>query len=123
MYVCMYVYVRTFGVKCVHVSARSCTCACNNVHMTYICIRICILGFMSLACVGPAMRATRAYIHTYDGTAHCATVARCHRYLGRMSPHVRTYAHIYLGFSTCLAQMILLHIVLLQHNTIATRAQ
>ena len=35
---------------------------------------ICLLGFTCLACVGRAMRATRAYIHTYDVAAHCATV-------------------------------------------------
>jgi len=55
-----------------------------------------VLGFMCLACVGPAMRATRAYIHTYDVAA--LLLAWCHRHSGAMSPHVRTYAHLcYLG--------------------------
>ena len=90
----MYTYVLAVS----HVSARSCTCACTYVSMTYICISICILGFMCLACVGPAMRATRAYIHTYDVAAHCATVARRHRYSGTMSLHIHPYAHmLYLG--------------------------
>ena len=44
------------------------------------------------------MRATRVYIHTYDVAAHCATVARRHRY------SVRTYVRmrIIMRF-TCLA--------------------
>ena len=38
------------------------------------------IWFTCLACVGLAIRATRAYIRTNDVAAHCATVARRHRY-------------------------------------------
>ena len=41
---------------------------------TYICAYA-LLGFTCLACIGPAMRAMWAYIHTSDVAAHCATVA------------------------------------------------
>ena len=89
----MYVYVRTSGVARVRVCAFVHVCMYVRKYdvRTYVRIRICVLGF---ACVGPAMRATRAYIHTYDVATHCATMARRHRYSGVMSPHVRTYAHM-----------------------------
>ena len=74
MYVCMYVYPHTYVLPVSHVSVPW---------------HFCVLGFM---CIGAAMRATRAYIHTYDVAAHCATVARRHRYSGAMSSHIRTYA-------------------------------
>ena len=48
---------------------------------------------LCLACVGPAMRATRAYIHTYDVAAHCATVGTL---LGR-DESARTYVCAYVG--------------------------
>ena len=51
---------------------------------THVCA---YMGFTCLACVGPAMRATRTYIRTNDVAAHCATVARRHRYSCAMSPH------------------------------------
>ena len=95
----MYVYVCTSGVA--HV------CAFVHVHvhmymyvlsMTYIRICICVLGFMCLACVGPAMRATRTYIHTYDVAACCVTVGTTPLLLGcDESAH-----RLLLGF-TCLA--------------------
>ena len=66
----MYTYILPVS----HVSARLCTCACMYARMTYERIRMCILGFMCYACIGPAMRAMRAYIHTYNVAAHCATV-------------------------------------------------
>ena len=50
----------------------ACTC-------TYVCAYV-LLGFTFVACIGLAMRTTRAYIRTNDVTAHYATVARHHRY-------------------------------------------
>ena len=92
----MYVYMYMYVLPVSHVSACSCTCACTYVSMTYVRIQICVLGFMCLACVGPAMRATRAYIRTNNVAAHCATVARRRCYSGAMDPrHVRTYAHMF----------------------------
>ena len=42
-------------------------------------------------------RELRALTYTHVA-AHCATVARRHRYSDAMSPYVRTYAHmLYLG--------------------------
>ena len=69
--------------------------------MTYVRIRICVLGLMCHACVGPTMRATRAYIHTYDVAAHCATVGTTPSLLGP-DESARTYvcAYVLLGF-TC----------------------
>ena len=101
-YVCMYVYVlpvsHVSGVARVCVFVHMCAGTCTYISMAYVCIRICVLGFICLVSVGPAMRATRAYIHTYDVAAHCATVARRHRYSGAMSPHIRMYVHmLYLG--------------------------
>ena len=65
MYICIYVYVCTFGVThllhmraCVH----SDVCAYNV-----------YLGSPVLS-RGPAMRATHTYIRTCDVAAHCATV-------------------------------------------------
>ena len=53
---------------------------------------------MCLACVGPAMRATHAYIHTYDVAAHCASVGMMPSLLGRYESAHRTYSHmLYLG--------------------------
>ena len=62
---------------------RSCTCACTYVGMTYIGTYMHMRTCTCLACVGPAMRATRAYIHTYDVAAHCATVDTTPSLLGR----------------------------------------
>ena len=47
-----------------------------------------------LACVGSAMRATCAYIHTYDFAAHCATVGTTPTLLGR-DESARTYVCAY----------------------------
>ena len=96
IYVCMYVYVRTSGVACV----RAFVHVCMYVRMTYIRV---YLGFMCLACVGPAMRATCTYIHTYDVATHCATVGTTPSLLGcDESSHMHICAYVLLGF-TCLA--------------------
>ena len=82
MYVCMYTYVLPVS----HMSA----CSCMYVHVR---IRICIPGFMCLACVGPELHAL-TYIHTM--LLHIVLLlARQHRYSGTMSRHVRTYAHMF----------------------------
>ena len=78
-----------------HVSARSCTCACMYVSMTYVRICIYVLGFMCLAASHESY--TRLYTHMM--LLHIVLLlARRHRYSGAMCPHVRTYAHMfYLG--------------------------
>ena len=98
MYVCMYTYV----LQVSHVSARSCTCACTYVSMTYLRIRICVvLGFMCLRLLHafgqPWELYTRAYIHTYDVAAHCATVGTTPSLLGRAS--ARTHVCAYVKFT------------------------
>ena len=86
MYVCM--YVRT----CLRVRAHVHVLTFVRIHYT--------LGSCVFACIGPATRATRTYIHTYDVAAHCATMAQRHRYSG---PHVRRYVHMALLGFMCLA--------------------
>jgi len=84
----------THVLRVSHVSARSCTCACTYVSMTYaygesytrLHTHIVLLlarrhrysGAMNR--FGLAMRATRVYIRANDVAARCATVARRHRY-------------------------------------------
>ncbi len=98
MYVCIHMYFRCR--TCLRIRARVHVLRKYDVR-----IRICVqvLGFMCLACVGPAMRAT-CYIHTYDIAAHCAVVARRHRYSGAMSSHVRMYAYLGLHVLHALGQ-------------------
>ena len=100
MYVCKYVYVRTSGVARVCAFVHVCR---TYVSMTHVRIRICVHGFMCLACVGPAMRATRAHVHTYDVAVRCATVGTTPSLLGH-AESACTYvcAYVLLGF-TCLA--------------------
>ena len=99
MYVCMYTYILPVS----HVSARLCTCTSTYTRMTYERIRICVLRFMCYACIGPAMRATRTYIHTYNVAAHCATVGTTPSLLGHdESARTNVCAYVLLGF-TCLA--------------------
>jgi len=68
------------------------------VSMTYVRIRICILGFMCLsssrlACIGPD-----THLHTHIQC--CCTLCYCwHDASGAMSPHVCTYADNYVLLS------------------------
>ena len=83
----MYVYVRTSGVACVmHV--------CMYIHKYDICTYTHMRTVMCLACVGPTMRATRAFLHTYDVAAHCGTVGTMPSLLGR-NESTRTYICTY----------------------------
>ena len=101
MNVCMYVCIRMYFRCRTCLRIHACVHVRTYTSMTYIRIHICVLGFMCLTCVGPAMRATHTYIHTYDVVAHCAAVAQRHRYSSVMSLHVHMYAHrltwIYVG--------------------------
>ena len=70
-------YIHTYDVA--HCATVGTTPSLLESARTYVCAYV-LLGFTCLACVGPAMRATRAYIRTNDVAAHCATVAQRHRY-------------------------------------------
>ena len=89
MYVCMYVCMYTYVLLVSHVS---CTCACTYISMT--CMYTHMRTVMCLACVGPTMRATRAFIHTYDVAAHCGTVGMMPSLLG-CNESTRTYICTY----------------------------
>ena len=100
MYVCMYVCMNTYVLPVSHVSAHSCTCACTYVSMMYV--RMHIIMRTWVACVGPAMRATRTFIHTYVVAAHCATVGTTASLLRRASACTYVCVYVLLGL-TCLA--------------------
>ena len=87
--VCVYVLpVSHASARSVHVRVRL------HVRAYDVRIRICVLGF---ACVGPAMKHTLTYTHT-NVAAHCATVARRHRYSGARDESARTYVCAYAFF-------------------------
>ena len=103
MYVCMYVYVRTSGV------ARVCAFVHVSMYVrkydirTYTHMRTGFMCLSTLACIGPTMRATHVYIHTYDVPAHCATFGTTPSLLGRdESARMYVCTYVLLGF-TCLA--------------------
>ena len=76
-------YIHTFDVAayCVTVGTTPSLLGRDESARTYmyVCAYV-LLGFTCLACVGLTMRATRAYLGTKYVAAHCATVARRHRY-------------------------------------------
>ena len=97
MYVCMYVCMYTYVLLVSHVSARSCTCACTYVSMTYVRICICARTWVHV-------RWASHESYTYVRMRICFTwfYVSCMRWASHES---------YAGLHN--AQMMLLHIVLL----------
>ena len=85
-YTCLHTYIRRCCCTLCYCSTTPSLLGRDGSARTYVCACV-LLGFTCLACVGPAMRATQAYIRTNDVAAHYATVAQHQRYSCAMSPH------------------------------------